>query len=225
MAGMRKFRGSTIVVNVYDLTPSNNYTFDFGVGAFHSGVVVSGTEYTFGGHEGSSSGIFTHSPKQAPGAQFRVSIDMGETDMSHQDVQREISALGDHFRGNAYHLILCNCNHFAAELCLRLTGKRLPGWVNRLAYMGSWVSCLLPKGMGVAHPESSDVQSQNTLASYRKSGVANFQSFSGQGMSLSAPGQESMSQNASSSPRDGKSESERRALLAEAAMKRFGGNG
>uniref|UniRef100_A0A6T8MXS7 PPPDE domain-containing protein n=1 Tax=Hemiselmis andersenii TaxID=464988 RepID=A0A6T8MXS7_HEMAN len=224
MAAMRKFRGSSVVINVYDLTPANGYTYDFGVGAFHSGVVISGTEYAFGAHEGSSSGVFTHSPMQAPGAQFRTSIDMGETEMSHQDVQREIAALGEHFRGNAYHLILCNCNHFAAELCLRLTGKRMPGWVNRLAYMGSWVSCLLPKGMGVAHPESSDVQSQSTLAAYKNSGVANFRSFSGQGMSLSAPGQESMSHNTSAKLSE-KSESERRALLAEAAMKRFGGNG
>jgi len=220
---MRKFRGSKVVVNVYDLTPANGYTYDFGVGAFHSGVVVGGTEYTFGGHEGSSSGVFSHSPMQAPGAQFRVQIDMGETEMSNQDVQREISSLGEHFPGNAYHIILRNCNHFAAELCLRLTGRPLPGWVNRLAYMGSWVSCMLPKDMGVAHPESSDVQSQSTLASYRNARAANVQSFTGQGMTLSAPGQATMSQSNSHAPAT--NDSERRALLASAALRRLGGDG
>jgi hypothetical protein len=117
-------------------------------------------------------GIFTHSPKQAPGALFRVSIDMGETSMSSTDVRREVQALGEHFAGTSYHIVLKNCNHFSREFVLRLTGQAIPSWVNRLANMGSLVSCLLPKGMGVHHPESSDVQSQSTLDRYRYSSLA-----------------------------------------------------
>jgi hypothetical protein len=117
-------------------------------------------------------GIFTHSPKQAPGAQFRISIDMGETSMSSTDVRREVQALGEHFPGTSYHIVLKNCNHFSKEFVLRLTGQAIPSWVNRLANMGSLVSCLLPKGMGVHHPESSDVQSQSTLDRYRYSPLA-----------------------------------------------------
>ncbi len=63
MAG-RAFRGANVQINVYDLSQVNSYTYEFGVGAFHSGVEVMGTEYTFGGHENSSSGIFTHAPRQ-----------------------------------------------------------------------------------------------------------------------------------------------------------------
>jgi hypothetical protein len=63
MAG-RIFRGAKVIINVYDLSPVNAYAYDFGVGAFHSGVEVMGTEYTFGGHETSSTGIFTHAPRQ-----------------------------------------------------------------------------------------------------------------------------------------------------------------
>eukprot|EP00961_Rhodomonas_salina_P062025 832774-Rhodomonas_salina.2 len=88
----RKFRGSRVVLNVYDLSPVNSYVYDFGVGAFHSGVEIGGTEYTFGGHESSSSGVFTHAPKQAPNAQFRISIDMGETDKSNTDISAEVFA-------------------------------------------------------------------------------------------------------------------------------------
>lgn len=92
---------------------------------------------------------------------------MGETSLSSTDVRREVQSLGEHFSGNSYHIVLKNCNHFSNEFVLRLTGAKVPGWVNRLANMGSLVSCLLPKGMGVPHPESSDVQSQSTLDRYR----------------------------------------------------------
>lgn len=49
--GGRQFRGAEVIVHVYDLSPVNDYSYDFGVGAFHSGVEVMGTEYTYGGHE------------------------------------------------------------------------------------------------------------------------------------------------------------------------------
>ena len=60
-----------------------------------------------------------------------MSVDMGETDKSSADVRAELSALGEHFRGNSYHLVLKNCNHFSNEFCLRLTGKPTPSWINR----------------------------------------------------------------------------------------------
>lgn len=75
-----------------------------------------GTEYTFGGHESSASGIFSHTPRQAPNASYRTTINLGETDKSAQDVRAEIAALGDHFPGHSYSLILKNCNHFSVML-------------------------------------------------------------------------------------------------------------
>jgi len=69
--GGRQFRGAEVVLHVYDLSPLNSYIYEFGVGAFHSGVEVSGTEYTYGGHERQASGIFTHAPKAAPNAAYR----------------------------------------------------------------------------------------------------------------------------------------------------------
>ena len=58
----------------------------------------------------------------------RTSISMGETSMSASDVRAEIASLGDYFRGNQYHLIMRNCNHFSDALCERLTNRRIPGW-------------------------------------------------------------------------------------------------
>jgi hypothetical protein len=35
-----------------------------------------------------------------------------------------------------------NCNHFAYDLCLRLVGRPPPGWINRLAYVATYVPCV-----------------------------------------------------------------------------------
>jgi PPPDE putative peptidase domain len=37
-----------------------------------------------------------------------------------------------------------NCNHFTADLCHRLTGKTVPGWINRAAKLGTMFPCVLP---------------------------------------------------------------------------------
>lgn len=41
-----------VIVNVYDLSPQNKYTYGCGLGIFHSGVEVYGVEYAFGGEPG-----------------------------------------------------------------------------------------------------------------------------------------------------------------------------
>lgn len=41
-----------VYVNVYDLSPINDYMFPFGLGAYHSGIQVHGKEYTFGSGAG-----------------------------------------------------------------------------------------------------------------------------------------------------------------------------
>jgi len=70
---------------------------------------------------------------------FRESIVIGHTDFNRRDVKRAIKQLGADFRGDHYHLLNNNCNHFTAALVQTLCGCELPPWVNRLAHM---VSCI-----------------------------------------------------------------------------------
>lgn len=56
--------------------------------------------------------------------------------MSHSDFRLFMENLSGKYHGDTYHLIAKNCNHFTDEVCLRLTGKPIPGWVNRLAKLG-----------------------------------------------------------------------------------------
>lgn len=97
---------------------------------------VHGLEYGFGAHEYPSSGVFEVEPRSCPGFIFRRSVLLGSTDMSRSELRSFMEHLSGKYHGDTYHLIAKNCNHFTDEVCMRLTGKPIPGWVNRLAKVG-----------------------------------------------------------------------------------------
>lgn len=155
--------GAPVVLNVYDLTPMNNYLYWFGLGIFHSGIEVHGMEYGYGAHEFPTSGVFEVEPKSCPGFTYRRSVWMGTTDLSRAEFRSFIENLAGKYNGNTYHLISKNCNHFTDDVCKNLTRKSIPGWVNRLARVGSFFNCLLPESIQVStvrhvptHPAFSD---------------------------------------------------------------------
>ncbi|KAM3263737.1 DeSI-like protein [Capsicum baccatum] len=140
---------SLLYLNVYDLTPVNNYLYWAGLGVFHSGIEVHGQEYGYGAHDYPSSGVFEVEPRSCPGFIFRRSVLLGSTDMSRSEVRSFMEHISEKYHGDSYHLIAKNCNHFADEVCSRLTGKPIPGWVNRLARVGSFCNCILPESIQV----------------------------------------------------------------------------
>uniref|UniRef100_A0A0E0GFH4 PPPDE domain-containing protein n=1 Tax=Oryza nivara TaxID=4536 RepID=A0A0E0GFH4_ORYNI len=139
-----------LYLNIYDISPINHYLYWFGLGIFHSGIEVHGMEYGFGAHEYPTSGVFQVEPKSCPGFIFRRSVCVGSTDMSRSEVRSFIEDLAEDYHGDTYHLIAKNCNHFTADICKRLTGKPIPGWVNRLARLGSFCNCVLPESIKVS---------------------------------------------------------------------------
>jgi PPPDE putative peptidase domain len=144
---------TNIVLNVYDvstpqdpaLIPSiNSWIGVGGLGVFHSGVEIGGVEYCFGGHEDSSTGVFQIEPRTAPDARFRQAIHIGECSLDWRGLRRVLDSYSDGWSGNSYNLLTRNCNHYSDALCFELTGARIPGWVNRLAFIGSKFSAFLP---------------------------------------------------------------------------------
>lgn len=130
-----------VLLNVYDLSPVNDYLYAMGLGLHHSGVEILGKEYSFA----SGGGVFDSSPKDAPGAKFRGSIELGSFEGGSAEVSSAISDLREEFGPDRYNLIKRNCNHFANALVWRLLRRTIPGHVNRLANIGQCCSCLLPK--------------------------------------------------------------------------------
>uniref|UniRef100_A0A7S0R2E0 PPPDE domain-containing protein n=1 Tax=Chlamydomonas leiostraca TaxID=1034604 RepID=A0A7S0R2E0_9CHLO len=134
-----------VYLNVYDLTNHNKYTYWCGVGIYHAGVEVFGTEYAYGGHEFDYTGVFATSPRDPPGqVVFREAVFMGTTDLSQEEVQQLVFKMGYEYKGMKYHLLQKNCNHFASDLVYQLVGRPAPSWINRLAGIAICMHCLLP---------------------------------------------------------------------------------
>ncbi|KAF5189691.1 Desi-like protein [Thalictrum thalictroides] len=133
-----------VYLNVYDLTSINGYAYWLGLGVYHSGVQVHEVEYAFGAHDYTTTGIFEGEPKQCPGFTYRKSILIGRTDRDPKQVREFMEKLADEYPGNTYNLITKNCNHFCNDVCVRITGKAIPSWVNRLAKLGLLCTCVLP---------------------------------------------------------------------------------
>ncbi|KAL3944408.1 MAG: hypothetical protein SGBAC_001532 [Bacillariaceae sp.] len=188
--GGRTKMGTKVFLNLYDLSPMNDYLVPVGFGLHHSGIEISGTEYSFG----SGGGIFEGPPKQASGARFRYQLEMGTFEGGSQEVNKALDALRhDGFGNSQYNLVKRNCNHFCNALVWKLLKIRLPGYVNRWADLGNCCSCLLPKHILEDSPvggsgNKSDGSSSflvPTSASMNRGKVApTSQTFSGTGHSL-----------------------------------------
>lgn len=157
-----------VFVNVYDLHHANDYAYYVGIGVFHSGIEIGDKEYSFGGHDFSYTGVFDIEPRTACGAKFREAHLLGEIDITPRELQRIVDELSDEFPGNSYHPLTRNCNTFANELCLRLLKVGIPSYVNRLANMGSALSCFIPQTglqmLGIAPPTKGLNDDSNDLS-------------------------------------------------------------
>lgn len=72
-----------------------------------------------------------------------------------------ISELRQYFQGTEYHVMKKNCNCFSASFVQKLLGKEIPGYVNRMANIGSYFSCLVDPMIEGAN------QQKNSNSGYR----------------------------------------------------------
>ena len=91
-----------VILNIYDMFWTNDYTSNLGVGVYHSGLEVYGREYAYGGHPFPFSGIFDISPREAGelGEQFKYkqSLHLGNTDFTEHEVSPSTPAFRNIFK-------------------------------------------------------------------------------------------------------------------------------
>jgi len=135
-----------VVLHIYDVSEApalqavNKALRAVGTGAFHGAVEVYGQEWSYGGVE-EGTGVFSCPPKGCTAHVYRESVPMGQTAMSHSEVNLLLAELEQEWPGRDYDLLAHNCCHFSEELCKRLqVPEAFPKWVKSLAGAGAKVS-------------------------------------------------------------------------------------
>ncbi|KAJ1485491.1 PPPDE putative peptidase domain-containing protein, partial [Baffinella frigidus] len=95
-------------------------------GVWHTGVVVYGREYFFGG------GIQNGVPGRTPYGSPVERVPLGETHIPEEVFEEFIQDISSRFSVHNYDLLDNNCNNFSAEASLFLTGNSIPAHITGL---------------------------------------------------------------------------------------------
>eukprot|EP00741_Cyanophora_paradoxa_P000460 tig00000405_g448.t1 len=124
--------GEKVTLHVYDLSQGMARAFSSAIlgksieGIWHTGVVVYGVEYFFGG------GIQADVPAQtAYGRPSRV-VELGRTEVPQEVFQDFLREISPRFTVQTYSLLYHNCNTFTNECSLFLTGNPIPTYITGL---------------------------------------------------------------------------------------------
>lgn len=141
----------------------SSFLWAIGTSLLHSGVVINGREYAYGGHDKRGvTGVYWTKPKTLPpGGTFKSEILHGFTLSPPSEIDAIIHEVSNEFQGTSYNLLTKNCNHFTAYLCQRLTGRSGPSWLNRAASIGVALPCIVPRDW--IEPPEYDTQGGDLL--------------------------------------------------------------
>eukprot|EP01024_Parvocaulis_polyphysoides_P007473 TRINITY_DN12225_c0_g1_i2.p2 TRINITY_DN12225_c0_g1~~TRINITY_DN12225_c0_g1_i2.p2 ORF type:complete len:234 (-),score=14.94 TRINITY_DN12225_c0_g1_i2:220-822(-) len=117
------------------ITTVNGVTRQLGLGgAFHGAVEIYGWEWSFGFCE-RGTGVYRCLPKSNTMYSYRETVELGNTNLTPQEVQILLRRLGVTWPGNSYDLLTRNCCHFCQDFVGQLgLEHKFPHWVNRMAY-------------------------------------------------------------------------------------------
>jgi len=153
-------------LNTYDLLMTNYTTSKFGLGIYHTGVVIYGVEYCYSGpQEGKLhlevTGLRTTTPGDSSwieDAVFREPILVGHSKLSPFEVNSIYLEMCKEYKGPSYNVLNRNCNHFTRDFLLKILDQEslkargyyqgediLPPYIDRITKIATKVRPCLPK--------------------------------------------------------------------------------
>ena len=157
-----------VVLHVYDLSggmaaqfaPALGIPID---GIWHTGVVVHGTEFYYGG------GICADPPGRTPYGTPVSTHSVGTTGVSRDAFTAHLrGVLGPAFTAATYHLLDHNCNHFSAAAVAHLCGPdaRIPAYISDLpaVALASPLGALLRQSLDGMQAQIRDASAGHELA-------------------------------------------------------------
>jgi hypothetical protein len=124
-------------------------------------VEVNGREYAYGGNSLlDCTGVYEMFPRSHDVFTFKYSIEVGQVDGEHV-IQSALNKLMKKYKCNQYDMLTLNCNHFTHEFLQLLVGRGLPNYLNRAAYLGSFLHCLVPRKYLIVTPPGADTSGKS----------------------------------------------------------------
>ena len=120
-------KNEPIYLNIYDLYAFNKFIRPLGLGFYHVGIEIYGTEYSY-----NKDGIFSVQPKTITKYPLRETIYLGDTNKNFHDIYSLILNLEKQFTSENYNSINNNCNHFCNTFIQHLSVSKIPDYINRL---------------------------------------------------------------------------------------------
>jgi hypothetical protein len=108
-------------------------------------------------------GVYEMLPRKHDVFKYKHSFEMGEI-KSEAEVWQSLNKLMKRYKANQYDMLKSNCNHFTNDFLTELVGRGLPRHLNRVAWVLSFLHCLVPRRFLVVTPDMTDydvVQSNN----------------------------------------------------------------
>eukprot|EP00347_Sterkiella_histriomuscorum_P023130 403335831 len=154
-----------VFVNVYDILKYNKFVDCLGIGVYHTGVEVNGSEYAYGGNSLlECTGVYEMSPKDHDVFVFKQSLLVGVID-DEEIIWSSLHKLMKKFRANQYDMLKQNCNTFTNEFLMQILGRGLPKYLNRIANIGAIFHCIVPKKYLIVKPPQEEPQNSTEMKS------------------------------------------------------------
>lgn len=132
-----------VYLNIYDLDSLskvvNTVAKTIGTGAFHAGVEVYGSEYSFGYITDGETGVTKTVARSHPYHVYRETIPMGKTPLTKEEVNLLVEVMKLQWIGDTYDLLSRNCLNYADYFCNLLDVGGVPEWVMSLQKKITWV--------------------------------------------------------------------------------------